>query len=127
MSVIERVAKAHYEKYFEGLIPNLELPWKDIPADHKDRLIDAAKAAIAAMPGWEPIATAPKDGRPVLLAVTEDPPGFVAEGYCQTDRDTWYAANTHYTDYTDGQLFPSHWMPLPEAPSPPPAAEQEQT
>lgn len=66
---------------------------------------------------WKPIETAPKDGRHVLVAVTNDEPGYVAEAYYEEDADRgWFSANTHWTDYVDGQLFPSHWMPLPEPP-----------
>lgn len=72
------------------------------------------------MSDWQPIETAPKDGRHVLLAVTNDPPnfpGYVSEGYYEEDRDCWYQANTHWTDQFDGALYPSHWMPLPEPPA----------
>ncbi len=72
------------------------------------------------MSEWRDIETAPKDGRHVMLAITNDPPGspgYVAEGYYEVDGDRgWFASNTHWTDQCDGSLFPSHWMPLPEAP-----------
>jgi hypothetical protein len=68
---------------------------------------------------WRPIDTAPKDGQHVIVAVTgDDPPGYgyVAEAYFDEDADRWYSANTHSTDYHDGSLYPSHWMPLPTPP-----------
>lgn len=70
------------------------------------------------MSEWQPIDTAPRDGRHVLLAVTDDPPGYVIEGYYEEDGDRgWYCANTHWTDHYDGSLIPSHWMPLPAPPA----------
>ena len=69
------------------------------------------------MAKWKPISTAPRDGSHVLLAIANDPPGFVAEGYYEEDDDRgWFAANTHWTDASDGRLYPSHWMPLPDPP-----------
>lgn len=73
------------------------------------------------MSEWKGIDTAPTDGRHVIVAVTNDPPGFpgwVAEAYFDEDAERWYSANTHSTDCVDGSLYPSHWMPLPEPPSP---------
>ena len=67
---------------------------------------------------WRKIDSAPKDGRHVLLAVNQDPPAFVSEGYYEADGDRgWYQANTHWTDYHDGSLTNvTHWMPLPDPP-----------
>jgi hypothetical protein len=68
---------------------------------------------------WQPIDTGPKEGEHVLLAVTgDDPPGYgyVCEGYYESDRDAWYQSNTHWTDTFDGQVYPSHWAPLPAPP-----------
>jgi hypothetical protein len=71
----------------------------------------------AASPGgareWQPIETAPKDFTSVL--VTGDQ-GFVCEATYNADYDGWWAANTHPTDAYDGQVYPTHWMPLPDAP-----------
>lgn len=45
----ERMARASYEKYFEGQIGCCEDPWNELPLRHRDRLIDAQKAAINEM------------------------------------------------------------------------------
>jgi len=69
------------------------------------------------MSDWKPIETAPKDGQHVLLACAVDPPSWVCEGYYEEDRDAWYQANTHWTDTYNGQIYPSHWMPMPAPPN----------
>jgi hypothetical protein len=65
---------------------------------------------------WQPIATAPKDGRHVLVSCNQDPPAFVSEAFYEADGDRgWYQANTHWTDAHDGSLRDvTHWMPLPK-------------
>lgn len=72
---------------------------------------------------WQPIETAPKDGRHVLLAVADDPPAYVCEAYFDPDggpEGGWYMANTHWTDAYDGRLWnPTHWQPLPAPPKEP--------
>jgi len=46
--IVERVAKAAYEKWIEG-VETLEPPWEQMPQDFRDRMIGAQRAAIAAM------------------------------------------------------------------------------
>ncbi len=60
---------------------------------------------------WHPIETAPKDGREVLI---HGKGGMIK--VCWRDGDDWNWA-------TDGTFVsaiykPTHWMPLPEPPSP---------
>jgi hypothetical protein len=64
---------------------------------------------------WQPIETAPVDGTPVLLAAA----GTVFEGEYKPDANGWWLANTDPTDYHDGQVWPTHWMPLPHPPKEP--------
>ena len=83
------------------------------------------------MTEWRDIATAPKDGTPVLLWATRD--GWEETGFCritgyhdghgwsvygaggpepsamQTEREAWKLQRLD-------SCAPSHWMPLPEAP-----------
>lgn len=68
--------------------------------------------AILANKQWQPIKTAPKDGTHFLCASE----GWVSEVYWDADQKCCYAANTHSTDYVDGAVWPTHWMPLPEPP-----------
>jgi len=68
------------------------------------------------MPEWQPIATAPKDGTPVLLwAPHWDSPRigwtFANDPWQDCARDTWKP-----------ERAPTHWMRLP---APPPKAIEE--
>lgn len=47
--MIDKVAKACYDKYNENLIPELEGLWEDLPEDYKFRLKEGIIAAIKAM------------------------------------------------------------------------------
>lgn len=77
---------------------------------------------------WEPIETAPKDGREVLLAVKVRAgiPNrclvghHMAGGHCIDDHPPigagWYFWNGCMFDRA---AEPTHWMPLPAVPTPP--------
>jgi hypothetical protein len=62
------------------------------------------------MSGWQPIETAPKDTRTVLIAWR----GFVTTGFFCPDDGEWLDL-PHME-----QCPPTHWMPLPEPPEPTP-------
>lgn len=65
------------------------------------------------MTDWQPIDTAPMDGR---VIVTD---GFVVgEAAYYSAYEGWWWAGSHPLDATDGQLAydPTHWMPLPPPP-----------
>ncbi|MBD9529019.1 hypothetical protein [Paracoccus sp. PAR01] len=56
--------------------------------------------------GWQPIATAPKDGTYVLVFVD-----------CWHDVASWGPGIKAWLNaYGDHTMKPSHWMPLPAAP-----------
>lgn len=75
---------------------------------------------------WQPMATAPKDGREVLLLAERRAgvPGkmlvghYMPGGYCIEDHpaidEGWYFWNG---SRFDNASKPTHWMPLPEAPT----------
>lgn len=65
---------------------------------------------------WEPMDTAPKDGRGVIIATEA---GGVGEA--QFEEGTgWFWAGSHSTDAQDGQIYdPIAWMPMPPHPSAP--------
>ena len=60
----------------------------------------------AAMPGWQDISTAPKDGTPILVA-DSGPYAFVVE-WSSRFRG-WYGADKWIWE-------PTHWQPLPAPP-----------
>lgn len=82
---------------------------------------------------WQPIETAPKDGSPVLLYHTMCDNGYQDVGYWDekfhTNYDEWseekmepsyrggWTAGAYAADEELVELFPSHWMPLPNPPT----------
>lgn len=73
--------------------------------------IAEALAALRAQPaGWEPIASAPKDGTEILLG---HPDGSLSVG--------WWKPRGASIGWTDGGTFsmswPLYWQPLPAAPT----------
>lgn len=69
---------------------------------------------------WQPIETAPKDGKPVLLYVPkqpfsdqEDPFPFELE---VTLVGAYYDAAWRLAAYDAFRYSPTHWMPLPPPP-----------
>ena len=63
------------------------------------------------MAEWQPIETAPKDGRGILLYVPDDD---------QADESNiWlaYWEDDKWKGYPDSDLEPTHWMSLPAPPN----------
>ncbi len=65
---------------------------------------------------WHPIETAPKSNIPILVS------GINAHGRRYTDilvwyGDEWCCFDVETDEYSYPVLPPTHWMPLPEAPS----------
>lgn len=110
--------------------------------DHFDD-VDKTTAAIAALrerlaqpgldAGWQPIETAPKTGKKVILFYLNRnnfPRTVMArwltdEQAAETDTDCvgleggWYECIDNWDDYTEVAIHegePTHWMPLPPAP-----------
>ena len=63
---------------------------------------------------WQPIETAPKDGTHILLARTDSE--WVCQGRYVCDDKGWYELNNDASDHWGGEIYPTHWMPLPEPP-----------
>lgn len=82
---------------------------EDSPIANRLRMIAAAR------PGWRPIATAPKDGRRVLVYQK----GFGIEtmfaGYVPCSI-TPSMSGFYLADSCGVKLKPTHWMPLPHPP-----------
>ncbi len=85
-------------------------PWTDFVADMANVLFAAESALSHAQERWQPIETAPKDGRDVL-ACWADCPGWNARAlrYDATDA-AWKNEDDH--SYRE----PTHWKPLPSPP-----------
>lgn len=69
--------------------------------------------SAVAWPEWQPIATAPRDGSVLLLYwPTLSITNYPAVGVNHDDGYGWeWLSNRDY-----GEVFPTHWLPLPEAP-----------
>ena len=80
---------------------------------------------------WQPIETAPKDGKPILIlngeTIPETPNIRVASfldgpdahrlGYkAYLDCGGWLIWNDDADFYVEGAQYPTHWMPLPAPP-----------
>lgn len=77
---------------------------------------------------WQPIETAPKDGRKVLVYVKGDSlyptaASFKSREYWQSNYDDpeymeegWYWAFGYPSDFHEEVIEPTHWMPLPQPP-----------
>lgn len=117
--VVERVAKAFgASMYGDGR------PWGSFDEREQDALRRGARAAIAAMRGWEPIKTAPRDGTKVDLWMKIDASPMsmgwsdefrVPEAWFEVDR--WF----HYRERgAKSELltrYITHWMPLHDPPA----------
>jgi hypothetical protein len=64
--------------------------------------------------GWRPIESAPEDGTLLLLGNADE--GWTTEARFDSERRGWWEINTHWTDAADGQVYPTHWQPLPPPP-----------
>ena len=75
------------------------------------------------MSNWQPIETAPKDGTLIIgLGLPLDPETFQLPDTRVIKiwfvGDVWgWARRNRFGDFTVG-FSPTHWMPLPEAPTP---------
>ena len=74
------------------------------------------------MSEWHLIDTAPKDGAGLLLADGETVQLAIWYDDFDPEASGWLAAiyyrnKWHPADETDGYVFPTHWMPLPELPA----------
>lgn len=82
---------------------------------------------------WQPIATAPKTGRKVILFYRNrnnlprtvmarwltDEQAAETDGYDVGLEAGWYECIDNWDDYTEVAIYegePTHWMPLPSAP-----------
>ena len=107
--MVEVVAKALWdEQRSDDVVGHKDPAWPPPWPSTAERYRKIARAAIAAMTGWQPIETAPKDGTRVLIC--ED--NGVVE-IASHDKDGWF----------DDEYMPCEpvaWMPLPAPPEPQP-------
>jgi hypothetical protein len=118
----ERDANSHLRDAFDRAVE-----WKSRAIEAEALLAETRKKALEEG-GWQDIETAPRDGTPVIIAVpTKDQDDFhVGEAYFDPehyDNGDWWWAGTSYGEYHAGPVSeinwhaPTHWQPLPKAPS----------
>lgn len=107
-AVLERIARAICDQAFgRGVYDGVTIgdPPRPVQADDMWRIhLPEARAALAAMPGWQPIETARKDGTAVLVATPDGKGGWiVGEAYYRDAHEPgdrgWWWANTAPDDY----------------------------
>jgi hypothetical protein len=117
----ERVARATDPGVWE-VYDHADKP-SSIIRELRERSLERADRAIAAgvgaVPAWQSIETAPK-GEDLLVYHLND------DGDPQMDVAFW--GKPYGTCWVRGtpweRVYPTHWMPLPVAPTPPAAAEE---
>lgn len=78
-------------------------------------LVDIITALQAQLPTWQPIETAPKDGRWILLGWFELPgQKGVQSAFWNNFKDTWCGAYVVFNN--KGYPVPTHWMPISDPP-----------
>lgn len=85
------------------------------------------------MTGWQDMGTAPKDGTEILAVFVndygyQDKPTIYGPWTVRRDGKKWISSwdgerviqsqSDFGTDYRDPDIDPTHWMPLPEPPTP---------
>lgn len=85
----------------------------------RETSLRAADRVLAVLPGWQPIETAPMDGSRVLVwSLCEEE---VVAAYWNADKynrkpNPYWDTDHHYIDSMRANP-PTHWMPLPAAPT----------
>ena len=65
---------------------------------------------------WQPIATAPQDGTRILAYLVIRGIGFPWIDIISMGGMTWNCPNANQDAVDRGDVFPTHWMPLPAPP-----------
>jgi hypothetical protein len=108
----EKVAKAIADRFKARVAAIADKPFEETGVTLPGEVwLDYADAAIAAMEGWRPIESAPKDGTWIMVAA-----------------HNLYPCDAHWSAVWDGDPYdwmdaagpfvtqPTHWRPLPALP-----------
>ncbi len=112
---VERVARAMFSVKYK------DLPWPKHPgnAELADLYLQQARAAIAAMPGWQPLKTMPLN-TPMLILLSEATPQHVGRGsapLCRVMVGDMQERDRPFMTGPNGEtVLATHWQPLPSPP-----------
>ena len=95
-------AQAQVDEWVKANGPN---GWVNHLREECNSMAAKLYASPVVQQAWQPIETAPKDGRNLILLLT--PSGFPQVAY----------SNTWWTAGFSAECKPTHWMPLPAAPA----------
>ena len=123
---------AEEERVARAIVEAASGPFNVLSVRGKEAAIREARAAIAAMSSWrdvktdpppmddwQPIETAPRDGRR-FLTWCKTYGVRVGMAYNRADHDDWLSNLDAYGGSSKGGMRATHWMPLPPAPEPKP-------
>jgi hypothetical protein len=135
------LAEAEFAESYDASAPSFMRLLRDdaVVGDFQRRLLICMRAAVklaapvAQAEPWQPIETAPKDGRKLVLSYTNSHGKHrtvfgcwvTDEEAAETDADGvgleagWYESIDNWPDYTQVAIHegePTHWMPLPQPP-----------
>jgi hypothetical protein len=91
------------------------LRWRAESLDQHEIILLDDIDTLLSMLEWQPIATAPKDGKPFLgIRAGRNPEIWYWDEQKYNKRPKPYFASVgHAGSYTDRENQPTHWMPLP--------------
>ena len=118
MDAIQIIAK----EYACDLVGEHEMGMRIIGEQFAKRLISALSARGFAIrdDDWQPIETAPRDGKHVLVGTFPTVPGHVtiATAHWWHEGREWALSVNYDGEHSDhGVEAPTHWRPLPEPPA----------
>jgi hypothetical protein len=116
MSTTEKLAQALMACRETLKAYDLEGTWADTEAEEALAAHEADKqagrASAQAVPAWQPIETAPKDGTGILVSAA----GFCHAVEWQEEFDWWAVDDNKLGPFRLRGAAPTHWMHLPAAP-----------
>lgn len=112
---VEAAAAALKKRFRDVAGPDVTMPADTIWLSYAETALAAADAVTAS--GWQPIATAPKDGRILVFG------GRFTEPDCVWSDGDWWRYCIKRGDLLTS--LPTHWMPLPSPPAAHLSAQKE--
>lgn len=128
MTIAGLVGIKFYAAQFSGVLEAeiSEIELGAFAALYRQALLSAQAAQPAQIPGWQDIATAPRDGFEVIVMYMHVDTQIVHNAFYASEEDGWDIEDVGWWSYDksevsriklDGWMAPTHYMPLPAAPT----------